>query len=66
MAVVRVVQVVVENLGDPLEEAIVATFVQEAGATEDQIVQEIDLEVQKEGQDQIDHEDIEDVNSILF
>ena len=59
---------VVVNLEDPLEEevAVVIFVLQKAEVIEDQIVQVIEMGVQKEGQDQTDQEDIEDVNSIQF
>ena len=59
---------VVVNLEDLLEEevAVVIFVLQKAEVIEDQIVQVIEMEVQKEGQDQTDQEDIEDVNSIQF
>ena len=59
---------VVVNLEDPLEEevAVVIFVLQKAEVIEDQIVQVIEMGVQKEGQDQTDQEDIEDVNSIRF
>ena len=57
---------VVVNIGDPRVEEGVETFVQEAVVTEDQIVLAIEMEVQKEGLDQIGQEDTEDVNSIIL